>query len=75
VSRFFGPQVGIDEDPVTGSAHCSIVPYWSKRLGSARLHCRQVSARVGDLDCELRGDRVFMTGSAVTYLQGQVYLN
>ncbi len=72
VSRFFGPQVGINEDPVTGSAHCSLVPYWAGRLQKRELHCRQISARGGRLDCELRDGRVFMTGSAVTFMQGMV---
>ena len=72
VSRFFGPQVGINEDPVTGSAHCSLVPYWARRLHKDRLQCRQISARGGNLDCELKDGRVFMTGSAVTFMQGQV---
>jgi PhzF family phenazine biosynthesis protein len=73
VSRFFGPQVGVDEDPVTGSAHCALVPYWSKRLKQRSLHARQISARGGELACELRGDRVFMTGTAVTFMQGTVF--
>jgi PhzF family phenazine biosynthesis protein len=72
VSRFFGPQVGINEDPVTGSAHCSLVPYWAGRLHKSHLQCRQISARGGQLDCELRDGRVFMTGSAVTFMQGFV---
>ncbi len=72
VSRFFGPQVGIDEDPVTGSAHCSLVPYWAGRLHQNRLQARQISARGGELDCELRDGRVFMTGTAVTFMQGSV---
>jgi PhzF family phenazine biosynthesis protein len=72
VSRFFGPQVGINEDPVTGSAHCSLVPYWSDRLHKNRLLCRQISPRGGRLDCELKDGRVFMTGSAVTFMQGFV---
>ncbi|MEZ5573361.1 MAG: PhzF family phenazine biosynthesis protein [Halioglobus sp.] len=72
VSRFFGPGVGINEDPVTGSAHCSIVPYWAGRLHKNQLDCRQISARGGHLDCELRDGRVFMTGSAVTFMQGFV---
>jgi PhzF family phenazine biosynthesis protein len=74
VSRFFGPHVGINEDPVTGSAHCSLVPYWAGRLGENKLQARQISSRGGDLSCELRGGRVFMTGNAVTFLQGQVTL-
>jgi PhzF family phenazine biosynthesis protein len=72
VSRFFGPQVGIDEDPVTGSAHCALVPYWSKRLKQQKLQARQISARGGELACELRGGRVFMTGTSVTFMQGML---
>jgi PhzF family phenazine biosynthesis protein len=72
VSRFFAPHVGINEDPVTGSAHCSLVPYWADRLHKNQLQCRQISARGGRLDCELRDGRVFMTGSAVTFMQGFV---
>jgi PhzF family phenazine biosynthesis protein len=72
VSRFFAPHVGINEDPVTGSAHCSLVPYWAGRLRKNRLQCRQISARGGHLDCELRDGRVFMTGTAVTFMQGVV---
>ena len=74
VSRFFGPPVGVNEDPVTGSAHCSLVPYWAQRLAKSQLDARQVSARGGRLHCELADGRVFLTGSAVTYLQGRVYL-
>ena len=74
VSRFFGPHVGLDEDPVTGSAHCSLVPYWADQLASTTFKARQISARGGDLYCELRDGRVFMTGSAVTFMQGRVYL-
>jgi PhzF family phenazine biosynthesis protein len=72
VSRFFGPQVGINEDPVTGSAHCSLVPYWAGRLQKCELQCRQISARGGRLDCAFRDGRVFMTGSAVTFMKGSV---
>lgn len=74
VSRFFGPQVGIDEDPVTGSAHCALVPYWSARLGMERMSARQISARGGDLDCRYAEGRVFMTGLGVTFMQGEVQL-
>lgn len=66
VSRFFAPYYGIDEDPVTGSAHCSLVPYWANQLSKSSLSARQVSARSGDLKCQLTGDRVLMTGQAVT---------
>lgn len=72
VSRFFGPQVGIDEDPVTGSAHCSLVPYWAGRLHNHELSGRQISARGGDLACRLEKGRVFMTGTGVTFLYGRV---
>lgn len=72
VSRFFAPRVGINEDPVTGSAHCRLVPYWAARLHKTQLHCRQVSARGGQLECELKDGRVFMTGSAVTFMRGFV---
>ena len=74
VSRFFGPQVGIDEDPVTGSAHCALVPYWAKRLGRNDLSARQISERGGELSCRLAGERVFMSGSAVTFMTGTVTL-
>jgi PhzF family phenazine biosynthesis protein len=74
VSRFFGPHVGINEDPVTGSAHCSLVPYWANRLASTTFKARQISTRGGDLYCELREGRVFMTGRGVTFMQGRVYL-
>lgn len=72
VSRFFGPQVGVPEDPVTGSAHTQLVPYWAARLGRTELRARQVSARSGDLWCELRGERVLISGFAVTYLRGEI---
>jgi len=69
VSRFFAPQRGIAEDSVTGSAHCTLVPYWAARLGRKQLHARQVSQRGGELFCEDRGDRVNIGGMAVTYLE------
>lgn len=72
VSRFFAPSVGVDEDPVTGSAHCTLVPYWAGRLGRNRLSARQVSTRGGELNCELRGDRVTLGGRAITVLEGQI---
>ncbi|QFU75863.1 PhzF family phenazine biosynthesis protein [Halioglobus maricola] len=74
VSRFFGPHVGINEDPVTGSAHCALVPYWARRLDVASLSARQISARGGELECELLGDRVLMTGRGVTFMTGEVVL-
>jgi predicted PhzF superfamily epimerase YddE/YHI9 len=72
VSRFFAPSFGIPEDPVTGSAHCTLVPYWASRLGRARLTARQVSARGGELRCEDLGERVSMAGRAVQYLEGVI---
>ena len=74
VSRFFVPSLGIPEDPVTGSAHCTLVPYWSKRLGKSRLFARQVSARGGELWCEDRGERVAIAGRCVKYLEGTIEL-
>ena len=65
VSRFFVPKAGIPEDPVTGSAHCELTPYWAKRLGKTRLVAHQVSARGGELHCEDRGERVIIAGRAV----------
>lgn len=70
VSRFFAPQAGVPEDPVTGSAHSTLVPFWAARLGRDDLHARQISARGGDLYCQLVGDRVHMAGDAVTFLRG-----
>lgn len=72
VSRFFGPSFGVPEDPVTGSAHCMLTPYWSKRLGKERLDARQISARGGRLLCEDRGDRVGIGGRAVMYMEGTI---
>lgn len=72
VSRFFAPRAGIDEDPVTGSAHCTLVPYWAARLGRTELAARQLSARGGELACTLRGDRVGVAGRAVEYLSGTI---
>lgn len=74
VSRCFFPQSGIDEDPVTGSAHCLLVPYWHGRTGKDHLQAIQWSARKGWLDCRLRGDRVLMTGRAALFLKGEIYL-
>lgn len=70
VSRFFAPRVGVDEDPVTGSAHCALAPFWSARLGRDDLVGVQLSARGGRIDVGLRGDRVLLTGRAVTVLDG-----
>lgn len=75
VSRFFAPAVGIDEDPVTGSAHCTLIPYWAERLGKTVLTARQVSSRGGDLWCELQGERVWIAGNVVEYLRGEIHLD
>ncbi len=72
VSRFFAPQVGISEDPVTGSAHTTLTPIWSQKLGKTKLTAKQLSKRIGNLTCELIGDRVHITGKAVTYLTGEI---
>ena len=72
VSRFFAPQTGINEDPVTGSAHTTLTPYWSRVLGRKKLTARQLSARGGELVCESLGDRVKISGQAVTYLVGEI---
>ncbi len=74
VSRFFAPQSGIDEDPVTGSAHCATAPYWAKRLKKQRLTAIQRSTREGHLVCEVKEDRVLITGHAKLFLTGSVHL-
>jgi PhzF family phenazine biosynthesis protein len=75
VSRFFAPAQGIPEDPVTGSAHCTLTPYWAVRLGKTKLFARQVSKRGGELWCEHRGDRVTIAGRAVKYLEGTIVVS
>ena len=72
VSRFFAPGHGVPEDPVTGSSHCTLIPYWAKRLGRTELRARQVSRRGGELTCALRGDRVRIAGRVVPYLEGMI---
>ncbi|MBI5870796.1 MAG: PhzF family phenazine biosynthesis protein [Actinobacteria bacterium] len=72
VSRFFAPGAGIDEDPVTGSAHCSLIPYWSARLSKTAMHARQLSKRGGELFCADNGERVSIGGLAATYLTGTI---
>ena len=72
ISRFFGPAVGVPEDPVTGSAHTKLTPYWADRLGKRQMTARQVSARGGDLRCTLEGDRVLIAGQAVLFLRGEI---
>lgn len=71
-SRFFAPRVGVPEDPVTGSAHCQLTPYWAKRLGKTALTAHQVSARGGELRCTLKGARIEIAGTAVPYLEATV---
>jgi PhzF family phenazine biosynthesis protein len=74
VSRYFAPAAGIPEDPATGSTHCVLIPYWSKRLGKRALFARQLSKRGGELFCEERGDRARIGGHARTYVEGKVHL-
>lgn len=74
VSRFFGPQVGVNEDPVTGSAHCVLIPFWSKKLNKTSLTAKQLSERTGFIKCKLLGERVEMSGQAICYLIGNIFL-
>ena len=74
VSRFFAPASGVDEDPVTGSAHCTLAPFWVARLGRARLRARQIGPRPGALEVELRGERVLLYGTARPFVEGRVRL-
>ena len=74
VSRFFAPNAGIPEDPVTGSAHCTLVPFWANRLGNDVLNAKQLSKRGGELFCENKGDRVAMSGYASLFFKGEIYL-
>jgi predicted PhzF superfamily epimerase YddE/YHI9 len=74
VSRFFAPAKGVDEDPVTGSAHCTLIPYWAERLGKTKLFARQRSQRGGELWCEHRGNRVSIAGRAVKFSEGTIEL-
>jgi PhzF family phenazine biosynthesis protein len=74
-TRMFAPRIGIPEDPVTGAIHCSLIPYWAGELGKTELFARQVSARGGELFCELNGDRVKIGGNATLYLKGEIYVD
>jgi PhzF family phenazine biosynthesis protein len=74
VSRFFAPNAGVSEDPVTGSAHCTLIPYWSDRLKKNQLHAYQLSKRGGELFCENLGERVRIAGHAVLYAKGEIWL-
>jgi len=72
VSRFFAPAAGVDEDPVTGSAHCALAPYWAAKLGKPALIGYQASARGGTVQCTLAGDRVVLGGTAITVLRAKL---
>lgn len=72
VSRFFAPKLGIPEDPVTGSAHCALAPYWATKLGKLNLQAKQVSRRGGEIGCQVQGDRVILSGQAITYMVGEI---
>ena len=74
VSRLFAPRIGIPEDPVTGATHCSLIPYWAEQLGKEKLYARQLSARGGELFCELTNERVKIGGNAMLYLKGEIYV-
>jgi PhzF family phenazine biosynthesis protein len=74
VSRFFAPAKGVPEDPVTGSAHCTLIPYWAAQLGKNQLRARQISQRGGELLCELRNDRVHIAGRTALFLKGEIFL-
>lgn len=73
-SRYFAPSMGIDEDPVTGSIHCALTPYWAGQTGKTSLRAKQVSKREGNLECELAEDRVLIRGQAKLYMQGTIYI-
>ncbi len=74
VSRFFAPGAGIPEDPATGSSHCTLIPYWSNRLGKGQLHALQLSRRGGEFFCENHGERVKIAGRVYEYLRGEIYV-
>ena len=75
VSRYFCPKYGINEDPVTGSAHTTLIPYWSDKLGSKKLLAKQVSTRGGELFCENKDERVLIGGNAVLYMKGNINIS
>jgi predicted PhzF superfamily epimerase YddE/YHI9 len=74
VSRFFAPAHGVDEDPVTGSAHCTLTPYWSQRLRKTRMQARQLSRRGGELTCTLQGERVVLEGGCILVIDGTFHV-
>lgn len=75
VSRFFAPKYGVNEDPVTGSAHCALIPYWAMKLKKKQLHARQLSRRGGELFCKDHGERVTISGNAVTFMEGSIVID
>lgn len=75
VSRFFGPNCGVNEDPVTGSAHTTLTPFWAKNIGKTKLTAKQISKRGGVLECELKNDRILISGKCKTYLKGEIFIN
>ena len=74
VSRFFAPNAGVNEEPVTGSAHCTLIPYWAKRLNKNKLHAYQLSSRKGELFCGYSGDQVSIAGHSVLFAKGEIYI-
>lgn len=74
VSRFFAPNCGIPEDPVTGSSHSQLIPFWSEKLNKTKMHAKQLSARGGEIWCEQKGDRVIMKGKGAFYMKGEISL-
>ncbi len=72
ISRFFAPRKGVNEDPVTGTSHCVLAPIWAKKLNKDKLNARQVSARGGNIQCELKQERLLLTGDAVLFLTGEI---
>lgn len=74
ISRFFAPKFGIPEDPVTGSAHCELTPYWSAKLDKQILSARQISKRGGDIQCEFKGNRVGLEGHAITFMKADIFI-
>lgn len=75
VSRFFGPNCGVEEDPVTGSAHTTLTPFWTEKLGKTKLKAKQISERGGILECELQNDRILISGSCKAYLIGEIFID
>ena len=75
VSRFFAPRAGVPEDPVTGSSHCSLIPFWAERLGKSELFARQISRRGGEIYCRHLGDRVGIAGRAIIYSRGEIEIS